>query len=181
MKNIYLALLRGINVGGNNIIKMADLKLAFEELGMRDVKTYIQSGNVIFTTQRQDKAQLTDEIEKKLSEKFSYNSIIVLLTKEELEERLASVPKDFGVDNERYRYDVIYLKETITVEDAMKDITLRDGIDEVFIGNNTLFFRRLFVDISKSKLGKIVASPVYKHITIRNWKTSTKLLQMMGK
>ncbi len=175
----YIALLRGINVGGNNIIKMVDLKLAFEEMGFSNVKTYIQSGNVIFSSDRKNKVELTDEIEKKLLEKFSYNSIIVLRTKEELEEQLASAPKNYGVDNENYRYDVIFLKDTITVDEAMKDITLREGIDEVFVGNNILFFRRLFINLTKSKLGKIVASPVYKHITIRNWKTSTKLLEMM--
>lgn len=176
----YLALLRGINVGGNNIIKMADLKATFEEMGFSDVKTYIQSGNVIFSSDRTNKAELTAEIERKLSERFSYDSIIVLLTKEEVSNRLASAPKSYGTDNENYRYEVIFLKETITVEEAMKDITLREGIDEVFVGDNILFFKRLFVNLSKSKLGKIVASPVYKHITIRNWKTSTKLLEIMS-
>ena len=112
----YIALLRGINVGGNNIIKMVDLKLAFEEMGFLNVKTYIQSGNVIFSSDRKNKVELTDEIEKKLLEKFSYNSIIVLRTKEELEEQLASAPKNYGVDNENYRYDVIFLKDTITVD-----------------------------------------------------------------
>lgn len=176
----YLALLRGINVGGKNIIKMADLKAIFEEMGFRDVKTYIQSGNVIFNSERTNKAELTDEIEKKLSERFKYNSIIMLRTEEELKEQLATAPADYGTDNENYRYDVIFLKETITVEEAMKDITLREGIDEAFVGDNVLFFRRLFVDLTKSKLAKIVASPVYKHITIRNWRTSTKLLELMG-
>lgn len=179
-KTTYLALLRGINVGGKNIIKMADLKSAFEEMGFSDVKTYIQSGNVIFNSERKNKAELTDEIERNLSEKFSYNSIIVLLTKEELEAQLASAPKDYGTDNENYRYDVIFLKETITTEEAIKDISLREGIDEVFIGKNILFFRRLFINLTKSKLTKIVASPVYKHITIRNWKTSSKLMEMMN-
>ena len=66
----YIALLRGINVGGNNIIKMVDLKLAFEEMEFSNVKTYIQSGNVIFSSDRKNKVELTDEIEKKLLEKF---------------------------------------------------------------------------------------------------------------
>ena len=150
----YIALLRGINVGGNNIIKMVNLKLAFEEMGFSNVKTYIQSGNVIFSSDRKNKVELTDEIEKKLLENFSYNSIIVLRTKEELEEQLASAPKNYGVDNENYRYDVIFLKDTITVDEAIKDITLREAIDEVFVGNNILFFRRLFINLTKSKLGK---------------------------
>jgi uncharacterized protein (DUF1697 family) len=66
----YLALLRGINVGGNNIIKMADLKLAFEEMGFSDVSTFIQSGNVIFSSNSTDLNKLTETIEKDLSKKI---------------------------------------------------------------------------------------------------------------
>lgn len=175
----YLALLRGINVGGNNVIKMSDLKSAFEAMGLSDVKTYIQSGNVVFSSERTNKAELTDEIEKKLSRLFDYDSVVLLLTKEELMRKLSSAPEHYGTDNMNYRYDVIFIKETTTAENVLRNIQLRDGIDEAFIGDNILFFRRLFVDLTKSKLTKIVTSPVYKQITIRNWKTSSKLLDMM--
>lgn len=178
-KKTYLTLLRGVNVGGNNIIKMNDLKATFEDMGFSDVKTYIQSGNVIFSSENENKTELIYKIEKQLSDRFNYNSIIVLLTKDELEEQVLSAPTDYGNNPENFRYDVILLKETTTVENALKDIKLRDGIDEIFIGNNVLFFRRLFINMTKSKLTKIVASPVYKHITIRNWNTITKLLEIM--
>lgn len=72
MKNIqYLALLRGINVGGKNIIKMVDLKACFEEMDLSDVTTYIQSGNVVFASTETDSAKLTDKIEKTLSKRFN--------------------------------------------------------------------------------------------------------------
>ncbi|MHB9054926.1 MAG: DUF1697 domain-containing protein [Paludibacteraceae bacterium] len=178
-KKMYFTLLRGVNVGGNNIVKMNDLKAAFEDMGFSHVKTYIQSGNIIFSSENNNKTELIYKIEKNLSDRFNYNSIIVLLTKDELEEQVLSAPADYGNDPENYRYDVILLKETTTVENALKDIKLRDGIDEIFIGSNILFFRRLFTNLTKSKLTKIVASPVYKHITIRNWNTMTKLLEIM--
>ena len=63
----YIALLRGINVGGNNIIRMADLKQSFEELGFSEVTTYIQSGNVLFNSSEGDKQLLTGKIEAHLS------------------------------------------------------------------------------------------------------------------
>lgn len=175
----YLALLRGINVGGNNIIKMADLKAAFEEMGLNDVQTYIQSGNVIFNTDNGDKSALISLIENSLSSKFNFQCTVVLLSREELQIQLNSAPSGFGQENELFRYDVIFLKEPLTVELAIKEIKLREGIDEVFTGENILFFRRKFVDLTKSKLAKIVSSPVYPYITIRNWNTSTKLLELM--
>ncbi|RPI70922.1 MAG: DUF1697 domain-containing protein, partial [Ignavibacteriales bacterium] len=67
----WLALLRGINVGGNNIIKMADLKTCFESLKFSDVETFIQSGNIIFKSEEKDKFILTDKIEKALSKTFN--------------------------------------------------------------------------------------------------------------
>jgi len=175
----YLALLRGINVGGKNIIKMADLKAAFEEMGLNDVQTYIQSGNVIFNTKHSDKSALISLIENSLSSKFNFQCIVVLLSREELQIQLNSAPSGFGQENELFRYDVIFLKEPVKVELAIKEIKLREGIDEVFTGHNILFFRRKYTDLSKSKLSKIVTSPIYPFITIRNWNTSTKLLKLM--
>ena len=175
----YLALLRGINVGGNNIIKMEDLKVAFKEMCFTDIKTYIQSGNVIFNTEKSDKSALILLIENSLSSKFSFQCTIVLLSREELQSQLNSAPSGFGQENELYRYDVIFLKEPVTVELAIKEIKLREGIDEVFTGENILFFRRKFTDLTKSKLSKIVSSPIYPYITIRNWNTSTKLMELM--
>ena len=70
--NQYLVLLRGINVGGKNIIKMADLKASFEEMGFSSVVTYIQSGNVLFQSEEKDKALLTTKVEKGLSKRFQF-------------------------------------------------------------------------------------------------------------
>ncbi len=67
-------MLRGINVGGNNIIKMADLKACFERMGFSNVSTYIQSGNVIFESTKKDAARLEKKIETSLSEAFRYDS-----------------------------------------------------------------------------------------------------------
>jgi uncharacterized protein (DUF1697 family) len=88
----YIALLRGINVGGNNIIRMSDLKASFEELGFSDVVTYIQSGNVLFNTGEKDKQLLIERIEQHLSERFAYQSKIVLLSKEQLQHVVDSIP-----------------------------------------------------------------------------------------
>lgn len=107
----YLALLRGINVGGNNIIKMANLKASFEKLGCTDVSTYIQSGNVIFSSSKSE-ANLSKLIESALSKTFGYKASIVLIKQRELKRILDSKPKNFGSKPTTYRYDVMFLKKT---------------------------------------------------------------------
>ena len=125
----YLVLLRGINVGGNNIIKMADLKACFENMGFGDVVTYIQSGNVLFKTPEKDKAKLTTKIEDVLSERFSYKSRLVVVTHKELQRAVEEAPKGFGDDLNKYRCDVIFLKEPLTVKEAMKNVRVKEGVD----------------------------------------------------
>lgn len=123
----YVALLRGINVGGNNIIKMADLKACFEQMGLAQVVTYIQSGNVLFSTNETDKTSLINTIEKALSDRFGYNSRIVLITHEHLKRIVEEAPPGFGQQKETYRYDVIFLKEPLTAAEAIKSVTTRAG------------------------------------------------------
>src|SRR5690606_20883705 len=108
--NRYIALLRGINVGGNNIIKMADLKTCFENMNFKDVVTYIQSGNVLFSTDEKDQDKLTAKIEKALSERFNYGSRIVLITSNQLKKIVEEAPAGFGEEASLYRYDVLFLK-----------------------------------------------------------------------
>ncbi|MFM8423658.1 MAG: DUF1697 domain-containing protein, partial [Chloroflexota bacterium] len=94
--NQYLVLLRGINVGGKNIIKMADLKASFETMGFSNVLTYIQSGNVVFQSDEKDKAVLTTKIEKGLSKRFNFEAKVVVIAQKELAAIVKSAPKGFG-------------------------------------------------------------------------------------
>src|SRR5688572_23883272 len=106
----YLVLLRGINVGGNNIIKMTDLKACFENMGFKDVVTYIQSGNVLLRSAEKDKSKLTRKLEHGLSERFGYKSRLVVVAHKELRKDVEGAPKGFGKELDKYRYDVIFLK-----------------------------------------------------------------------
>lgn len=115
-KTPYLALLRGINVGGRNIIKMSDLKACFENMNLVDVTTYIQSGNVIFSPEEKNKNKLVDRIEKELSKKFDYNSKVVILSDTELKEVIENAPLNFSVNSAEYRYDVLFVKEPLSTK-----------------------------------------------------------------
>ncbi len=176
----YLALLRGINVGGNNIIKMVDLKACFEKLGCTDVSTYIQSGNVIFSSSKSEPS-LCEVIEQALSKTFGYKASVVLIKQRDLKRIFDSKPKDFGTEPSAYRYDVMFLKKPLTAKQAVKEVSCREGVDQAFAGSGVLYFTRLISRITQSQINKIILSPIYKQITIRNWNTTQKLAQRMEK
>jgi uncharacterized protein (DUF1697 family) len=178
--HLYVALLRGINVGGNNLIRMPALKACFEAQGFRDVSTYIQSGNVLFTAARGNQQALTERIERGLSGTFGYKSRVVLRSQAEMQAVVQGAPKDFGTRPDEYRYDVIFLKHPLTAAEAMAGITTNPEVDLVWPGDGAVYFSRLISKASRSHLSRIVGKPVYQHMTIRNWNTTTKLLQLMA-
>ena len=177
--NQYVALLRGINVGGKNLIKMIDLKACFEALRFEKVSTYIQSGNVLFSTTASGQSRLTSQVEEALSKMFNYKSRVVVRSHQQMKEIVAHAPKGFGSDPATYRYDVIFLKNPLTAAKAMKSVTTKEGVDQAFAGKGVLYFSRLISKASQSHLTRIIALPVYQSMTIRNWNTTTKLLNMM--
>lgn len=177
--NQYLVLLRGINVGGKNIIKMVDLKASFEEMGFSNVLTYIQSGNVLLQSEEKDKAVLTTKIEKGLSKRFNFDAKVVVISQKELSTIVKSAPEGFGEEEKRFRYDVIFLKEPLTPKEAMHSVKVREGVDAAHSGKQALYFSRLISRASQSYLTKIIGMPVYQNMTIRNWNTTTKLLELM--
>lgn len=177
--NCYVALLRGINVGGKNLIKMPALKACFEVEGFQDVATYIQSGNVLFGAKEKDCTLLCSRIEEALSRSFHYPSRVVIRSYPQMKAIVQQAPKGFGAKPALYRYDVIFLKEPLTAKETMKQVTLQDGVDQAFAGKDVLYFSRLTAKAAQSRLPRIISLPIYKNMTIRNWNTTTKLLKLM--
>jgi len=177
----YLALLRGINVGGNNIIKMADLKACFEALGLTDVATYIQSGNVIFKSGEKNRGTLTKKIEAGLTKRFGYDARLVIITHQQLKQTVEEAPSGFGNAPSECKYDVIFLKEPLTPDEAMKHVRTKEGVDTAHAGKDAIYFSRRISAGSSSELTKLIGTPVYQSMTIRNWNTTTKLLALMEK
>jgi uncharacterized protein (DUF1697 family) len=177
--NLYVALLRGINVGGSNLIRMPALKACFEAQGLRDVATYIQSGNVLFTAGRSNQLALTRQIEKVLSETFEYRSRVVVRSFEQMKAIVNGAPKGFGERPAAYRYDVIFLKDPLTADDAMQIVPAKPGVDRVFAGDDVLYYSRMISKAAQSHLSRVVGKPEYQNMTIRNWNTTTKLLTLM--
>jgi len=176
---VYVALLRGINVGGNNLIRMPALKACFDAQGFRDVSTYIQSGNVLFSAGRSSPRTLTRAIEEVLSKTFAYPSRVVLRSFDQMQAIVEGAPKGFGSRPAAYRYDVIFLKEPLTAGEAMQSVATRPGVDRAIAGDGVLYFSRRTARASESRLSRIVGTPAYQNMTIRNWNTTVKLLGLM--
>jgi len=176
----YLALLRGINVGGGNIIRMADLKTCLEASKLENVATYIASGNVLFDSRETNTTKLATALERALSKTFSpYDARLVVCSHTKLEQIVRKAPKGFGSQPATFRYDVIFLKEPATAAEALKHVKTREGVDQAGAGPDVLYFSRVTARAAQSQLSKIVSLPIYKSMTIRSWNTTTKLLALM--
>jgi uncharacterized protein (DUF1697 family) len=129
----YVALLRGINVGGNNVIRMADLRACLEVDGFGDVRTYIQSGNVLFTASGSS-ATLTARLERTLSAGFGYGATVAVRSARPFRAIVDAAPEGFGIDRERYRCDVLFLMPPLTPARAIADVPTREGVDRAWTG-----------------------------------------------
>jgi uncharacterized protein (DUF1697 family) len=173
----YLALLRGINVGGQNLVKMAELRPAFESMGFAEVATYIASGNVLFRAPRQRREELAARIESKLTRRFARQLKVVLLTETDLRAVVEGAPRGFGGD--AHLWDVVFVRKPLTAKAAFALVEIREGVDRAWPGRGVVYFSRLAAKATASRLNKVASLPEYKNMTIRSWSTTTKLLALM--
>lgn len=174
----YVALLRGINVGGRNLISMADLRAAFEAEGYGGVSTYIQSGNVLFESNAK-RASLEDELEEMLLRRLDVQLVVVVRSHRQLRNIMDRSPEGFGEQPDSYHSDVVFLKAPLSPTRAMRVVGIREGVDQAWPGTGVLYFARLSARRSQSRLSNIVGTPEYQLMTIRNWSTTTKLLTLL--
>lgn len=174
----YVALLRGVNVGGKNLIKMPALAACFEANGFANVATYIQSGNVLFDPP-EPAAASASRIEAMLGEAFALYARVVVRSHRQMRAIVDRAPDGFGAEPARYRYDVIFVKEPLTARAAMAHVPTNPAVDRANAGTGVLYFARLTSKATQSRLNKIISSPIYPSITIRNWNTTTKLLALL--
>jgi uncharacterized protein (DUF1697 family) len=174
-----VALLRGINVGGKNIVRMADLRAAFEEAGYAAVSTYIQSGNVLFESDGPPSA-LERDIESMLESAVGLSLVVVVRSHRQLRDLVKRAPHGFGASPDIHHSDVIFLKAPLSSRLALRAVELRDGVDQAWPGTGVLYFSRLSARLTQSRMGRIAGTPQYQHMTIRNWRTTTKLLSLLN-
>lgn len=177
----YIALLRGINVGGKNMIKMARLKEMLEVMGLNQVKTYIQSGNVLFQSNEEEQ-QLRQRIEHEIEAVFGFPVIVTLRTTEELERIIENCPFS---DEEVAEAESTSVGESLYValltEEPVSEATRRL---DVYANDNEKYHisgREVYLLFANSVRNSKIASNLYKldvQTTVRNWKTINKLVVM---
>jgi len=175
-----LVLLRGINVGGRNKVPMAELRAMLEGLGYADVSTYIASGNVLLRSD-ETPATIKERIEAALPRAFNLDSELVavlVLSHDQLRGVIEGKPEGFGEQPDTYHSDAIFLMG-IDAGTAMTAFDPRPGVDRVWPGDGVIYSQRLSAERTRSRLGKIVASPLYKSMTIRSWQTTVALLGLL--
>lgn len=174
----YIALLRGINVGGQRSIKMADLKDAFESLGFSNVKTYVQSGNVVFSCEPAEPAKLAEQIESKLDQTFGFPVKTIIRTEDEFENIINNNPfvkeRDIALDKLH-----VTLLSDMPEPEAIALLDIKKEENEKFL----IISREVYLycpnGYGNTKMNNAVFEKKLKTMaTTRNWKTMNSLLEL---
>jgi uncharacterized protein (DUF1697 family) len=176
--NLFVALLRAVNVGGNNMISMSSLKQSFESLGFTHVSTYINSGNIIFKAKETDARKLEQKIERMLVKDYELGSKVVVRSISEMEQLVQSLPRGWGGDSS-WRYNVIFLRHSIDSEDILAELPANDDVEQVVYRPGTLLWSAQVDQISRSKMAKLSTRKVFQDMTVRNLNTTKKLYELM--
>ena len=177
MDMIYAALLRGINVGGHNKVNMKELKEAFEQAGMSSVKTYINSGNIVFQDSR-EKAQVTVLLEQVILEQFALRIKVLVYSFDEYSRIAQAVPPEWANDKQ-LKSDVLFLWQQVDQQHVLEQLPLKPDIDRAVYVPGAVLWSVDREHVSKSGMAKIVGTTLYKQVTIRNVNTVRKIYELM--
>ena len=178
--NVFVALLRGVNVGGNNMINMKSLKESFTTLGFKQVTSYINSGNLVFKSKEDDARKLESKIEKMLSKDYQLESKVVVRSLSEMEKLVKSLPRSWD-DESSWRYNVIFLRHTIDSEKILADLPIKENIEQIAYRPGALLWAAQATELSKTSMVKLASRKIYQDMTVRNLNTTKKLYELMKK
>jgi uncharacterized protein (DUF1697 family) len=177
---IFVALLRGINVGGKNMISMSSLKASFEKMGFAGVSTYINSGNIIFKVKTKDHRHLERNIEAMLSREYKLECKVVIRSLSEMANLVENLPPNWG-DDENWKYNVIFLRHSIDSEKILADLKPMDDIEQVVYCPGALLWSARISDVSRTRMNKLPSKKIFQEMTVRNINTTRKLYELMKK
>ena len=176
----YIALLRGINVSGKNKIPMAELKAGFEAAGFEEVKTYLNSGNVVFSSDEADTGKLADRIESLIREQFDLEIPVFVMTKSALEDILCHAPDWWGGADKAIYDNLIFMLPPTTFDDVFAEIgEPKAGMEQIQPYKNAIFWSFSRKDYRKTNWwSKIASMDIGKKLTIRTARTVRKIAGM---
>lgn len=170
----YVSLLRGVNVGGR-IVKMADLKACYEKAGFTDVATFLQSGNVVFSSDLPDATAVQAKLEAAVGRQFNYPAKILVYQQSDLKPLAEAYP--FDSSDEKFQHYIIFLRPGLAQKLVAAAVDLDPKIEQVAAGNNVVYWRVQKGMTLQSAFGKTLSKPAFKDFhTNRNLKTVRKLI-----
>lgn len=174
----YVALLRGINVGGNNKIDMKRLVAAMSEAGFEGVSTYINSGNIFFSS-NDTEAKLSNKLEQLIKVKFGLNIKVLLRNKDNIDKLTGSIPPEW-TNGREMKCDVMFLWDSHNDKSVLEKLTIKPEIDEVKYVHGALIWKVDRKNVTKSRMTKIVGTELYRNMTIRNCNTVRKIKERLS-
>lgn len=176
----YIALLRGINISGRNKVPMAELKKCFEALGFMEVKTCLNSGNVIFSGEEADTAALTDQIERMIQRQFSLKIPVFVIPQEDLADILCHAPGWWGTENTEIYDNLIFILPPATFTDVYQEIgEPKEGLEQIQEYKTAVFWSFHRKDYQKTNWWpKTISADIGSKLTIRTANTVRKIVSV---
>lgn len=176
---IYLALLRGINVGGNNKLNMKDLSLALSQAGLNKVTTYINTGNIIFESSDLKAKDLERTVHDVILDKFKLDIKVLIKSHSEVRAAAQAIP-DYWVNDSDMRCDVMFLWDNYSGEAASDSIQINKDVDNLIYSDDILIWQIKRSYHHKGKMNKLIGTNIYKSMIVRNCNTVRKILDKMN-
>ena len=173
----YVCLLRGINISGKNKIPMKELKLGFEELNYKKVITYINSGNVIFSSEK-NREIVTDEIKQMIKNKFDLDIPIYVTTIDELKDVIKNIPDWFGSNNKNIYNNIIFIIPPTTYREVFNEIGAANNYEKIENYKNVIYWSFILKSYSKTNWINTASSSINDNITMRTYNTIKKIIEL---
>jgi uncharacterized protein (DUF1697 family) len=175
---VIVSLLRGVNLGGHHKIKMEELRALYATLGLRNVQSYVQSGNLVFRTDERNLSPLAKRIEQAIEKKYGFHADVILRTTADLRDVIARNPFAKRREIEPSKLLVTFLTQLPPKELCAQILAVKPDLEEIHLDG-----RELYVyfpgGLGRSKLFSTLFGKVLKKEgTGRNWNTVTQLLKM---
>jgi uncharacterized protein (DUF1697 family) len=174
----YAALLRGINVGGKKRVEMPRLKSTFETVGMSEVHTYINSGNVVFRTRRTSAPRMVADLEGAIEDEFGFPVRVAVRDLDAIRAVARAIPGHW-VNDSTMRTNVLFLWDEHDHPEVIEILPTKEGIDEVVYVPGAVVWRVDTENVTRSGLSRIAGSDLYRGLTMRNCNTVRKLVEIM--
>ena len=175
----YIALLRGINVGGNKKVDMKRLKTMLESMGYTNVSTYLNSGNVFFESKMKED-EIQEKLAKALIHEFGFEISVLVKSQEEIARIVDVVPQEWQ-NNKEQKTDVAFLFPAIDSEELIDEIPVKREYVELLYTQGAIIWHVMKSDYNKSQLNKLVGRKIYQQMTVRNINTARYLAKGVEK